>query len=113
MFTQELARRLRSHGLSRISTNALHPGAVASNFGDHGGGWMTTVIQWSRPFMLSVAEGAETSIFLASAPEVENVSGGYFAKKKAAPVRHAFNTPAHARQLWELSEQLTETRFLD
>ena len=112
MFTQELARRLRAHGLRNISTNALHPGAVASNFGDNGGGWMTKVIQWSRPFMLSVALGAETSIFLASAPEVENVSGGYFAKKKAEPVRHAFNTPENARQLWELSEQLTGARFL-
>ena len=112
MFTQELARRLRAHGLTTISTNALHPGAVASNFGDHSGGWMTKVIQWSRPFMLSVAQGAETSIFLASALEVAEVSGGYFAKKKAEPVRHAFNTPAHARKLWELSEELTGTRFL-
>lgn len=113
MFTQELARRLRAHGLTNISTNALHPGAVASNFGDHGGGWMTKVIQWSRPFMLSVAQGAETSIFLASVPEVQNVSGGYFAKKRAEPVQHAFNTAENARLLWALSEQLTETRFLD
>ena len=113
MFTQELARWLRAHGLSHISTNALHPGAVASNFGDNGGGWMTKVIQWSRPFMLSVAQGAETSIFLASAPEIQSVSGGYFAKKKPVPVRHSFNTPEHARQLWTLSEQLTEIRFLD
>lgn len=112
MFTQELARRLRAHGIANVTTNALHPGAVASNFGDHGGGWMTKVIQWSRPFMLSVAQGAETSIFLASAPEVQHISGGYFAKKKAVPVRHAFNTPEHARQLWKLSEQLTETQFL-
>ena len=112
MFTQELARRLRVHGIANVTTNALHPGAVASNFGDHGGGWMTKVIQWSRPFMLSVAQGAETSIFLASAPEVQHISGGYFAKKKAEPVRHGFNTPEHARQLWKLSEQLTETHFL-
>jgi len=63
--------------------------------------------------MLSVAQGAETSIFLASAPEVQNVSGGYFAKKKAEPVQHAFNTAENARLLWALSEQLTETRFLD
>ena len=112
MFTQELARRLRAHGIAHVTTNAVHPGAVASNFGDSAGGWLGKLTQLARPFMLSVEKGAETSIFLASAPEVSAISGGYFAKKKAEPVRHAFNTPEHARQLWQLSEQLTATSFL-
>ena len=112
MFTQELARRLRAHGIANVTTNAVHPGAVASNFGDSAGGWLSKLTQLARPFMISVEKGAETSIFLASAPEVGSTSGGYFAKKKPEPVKHAFNTPAHARQLWEMSEALTETRFL-
>ena len=112
MFTQELARRLRAHGIANVTTNAVHPGAVASNFGDSAGGWLSRLTQLARPFMISVEKGAETSIFLASAPEVASTSGGYFAKKKPEPVKHAFNTPAHARQLWEISEQLTETQFL-
>jgi NAD(P)-dependent dehydrogenase (short-subunit alcohol dehydrogenase family) len=112
MFTQELARRLRAHGISNVTTNAVHPGAVASNFGDSAGGWLGKLTQLARPFMLTVAQGAETSVFLAAAPEVASVSGGYFAKKKAQSVTHPFNTAAHARQLWELSEQLTGTRFL-
>ena len=113
MFTQELARRLRAHDIANITTNAVHPGAVASNFGDSAGGWLGKLTRLARPFMLTVEKGAETSIFLASAPEVAAVSGGYFAKKRAEPVQHAFNTPAHAKQLWALSEQLTGTQFLD
>ena len=112
MFTQELARRLRTHGIAHVTTNAVHPGLVASNFGDSGSRWVAALAQLARPLMISVAKGAETSIFLASAPEVATVSGGYFVKKKPVPVRHAFNTPEHARQLWELSEQLTATSFL-
>ena len=113
MFTQELARRLRAHGIANVTTNAVHPGAVASNFGDSAGGWLSKLTQLARPFMISVEKGAETSLFLATAPEVATTSGGYFAKKKPEPVKHAFNTPAHARQLWEMSEALTDTRFLD
>lgn len=112
MFTQELARRLRAHGISNVTTNALHPGVVASNFGDSAGGWLGKLTALARPFMISVAKGAETSIFLASDPSVATTSGGYFDKKKTAPVKNAFNTPEHARQLWEQSEQLTGTRFL-
>ena len=112
MFTQELARRLRAHGIANVTTNALHPGVVASNFGDSAGGWMGKLTALARPFMISVAKGAETSIFLASDPAVASTSGGYFDKKRAEPVKNSFNTPEHARQLWTLSEQLTDTQFL-
>ena len=113
MFTQELARRLRSHGIANVTTNAVHPGVVASSFGDSAGGWLGKLTALARPLMSTVAEGAETSIFLASAPEVAAISGGYYARKRAEPVQHPFNTPEHARRLWEMSEQLTATRFLD
>ena len=112
MFTQELARRLRAHGIVHVTTNAVHPGVVATGFGSAAGGLMSFLTRLGRPFMISVAKGAETSIYLASAPEAAASSGGFFDKKKAVPVKHAFNTPEHARQLWELSEQLTGTKFL-
>ena len=112
MFTQELARRLRTHGIVHVTTNAVHPGVVATGFGSAAGGLMSFLTRLGRPFMISVAKGAETSIYLASAPEAAASSGGFFDKKKAVPVKHAFNTPEHARQLWELSEQLTGTKFL-
>jgi NAD(P)-dependent dehydrogenase (short-subunit alcohol dehydrogenase family) len=112
MFTQELARRLRAHGIANVTTNAVHPGVVASNFGSSAGGLLGKLTLLARPLMISVEKGAETSIFLASAPEVASTSGGYFAKKKPVAVTHSFNTAEHARQLWELSERLTGTTFL-
>ena len=112
LFTQELARRLRAHGLANITTNALHPGVVASSFGSAANGLMSVFVQLGRPFMISAAKGAETSVFLASDPAVATTSGGYFDKKRAEPVKNSFNTPEHARQLWKLSEQLTGTQFL-
>ncbi|MGI4884816.1 MAG: SDR family oxidoreductase [Janthinobacterium lividum] len=113
MFTQELARRLRAHGIANVTTNSLHPGAVATGYGSHSGGWLTAVLQLGRPFMLSPEKGAETSIFLASDPSVAAVSGGFYSKKKPEPVRSSFNTPANAQRLWEMSEALTTTQFLD
>ena len=112
LFTQELARRLRAQGIASITTNALHPGVVATNFGASAGGWWSQLAVLARPFMVSVEKGAETSIFLATASEVAAVSGGFFAKKKALPVHHPFNTAEHARQLWQLSEELTGASFL-
>ncbi|MDO7845872.1 SDR family oxidoreductase [Hymenobacter sp. M29] len=113
MFTQELARRLRAHSITNVTTNAVHPGVVATSFGDSAGGWLGKLTALARPFMISVEKGAETSIFLASAPEAAAVSGGFFDKKKAVAVKSSFNTEANARQLWQLSEQLTGVAFLD
>ena len=113
MFTQELARRLRAHGIANVTANALHPGIIASSFGSGASGLMSLIVRYGRALMISAEKGAETSVFLASDPAVAAVSGGYFDKKKATPVGNAFNTPEHARQLWALSEQLTGTQFLD
>ncbi len=113
MFTQELAKRLRAHGITNVTTNALHPGAVATGYGQQSGGWLTALLTLGRPFMLSPEKGAETSIFLASDEGVGATSGGYFNKKKPAPVKSSFNTAANNQRLWQLSEQLTNTTFLD
>lgn len=113
MFTQELARRMRAHGIHNVVTNCLHPGFVASDFGEGTGGWMKLALLLGKPFQISPEKGAQTSIFLATDPRMGSISGGLFDKKEAVPVKHAFNTPAHAQQLWELSEELTGTRFLD
>jgi NAD(P)-dependent dehydrogenase (short-subunit alcohol dehydrogenase family) len=113
MFTQELARRLRSHGITNVTTNALHPGAVATGYGQQSGGWLSAVLALGRPFMLSPEKGAETSIFLASDSSVATVSGGYYSKKKPEPVKSSFNTLANSQRLWAMSEELTGTKFLD
>ncbi len=113
MFTQELAARLRAHGITNITTNCLHPGAVATGYGQQTGGIVGAALSLARPFMLSPEKGAQTSIFLATDAKIGAVSGGFFSKKKPEPVKSSFNTAANNRRLWELSEQLTTTKFLD
>jgi NAD(P)-dependent dehydrogenase (short-subunit alcohol dehydrogenase family) len=104
LFTLELARRLEG---SDVTANCLHPGVVATNIFRNLGtiGKVFTFV--GRPFMLSSARGAETSVYLASSPDVAKVSGKYFDKcKEARLLPHATDMEA-ARRLWEVSEQLT------
>ena len=101
-FALELADRLRGTG---VTSNALHPGAIASDFGAVGG-WFGLGFKLAKPFMLTPEQGARTQIFLASSPEVEGITGGYFIRKKQqAPPRQA-GDPQVRRKLWELSELL-------
>jgi NAD(P)-dependent dehydrogenase (short-subunit alcohol dehydrogenase family) len=102
-FARESARRLAARG---VTSNALHPGAVASNFGASGSALYRIGTKIARPFLLTSEKGARTSIFLASAPEVSGVSGEYFVRcKPATPSREA-RDDASASRLWQLSEQL-------
>lgn len=111
LFTQELARQLRERNIRNIVTNSLHPGVIASNFGDNAKGWMSQAVRLVRPFLMSTEKGAETTVFLATDVAAGQVSGGFFAKKKAEPVKHTFNTPDNARQLWQASERLVGQQF--
>ena len=112
LFTQEMARRLRSHGIHHIVVNALHPGVVATNFSAHGTGWLALASRLVRPFVSTPAQGAATTLFLATDAAAAKSSGGYYVKQKPEAVRHPFNTPENARRLWQLSEELTNTQFL-
>ena len=108
LFTYELARRLEGSG---VTANCLHPGLVATRFGsgNHGvmGRAMRLGARLMRPFALSPARGAGTSIYLATSPEVEHMSGRYFVDSKATQSSHASYDEESARRLWEASEQLT------
>lgn len=102
-FATESARRLAAHG---VTSNALHPGAVASNFGASGSLLFRVGTRVARPFLLSSASGARTSIHLASAPEVAGLSGKYFVRRKEARPSRAARDAAKAGRLWVLSERL-------
>lgn len=104
LFTYELARRLESSG---ITANTLHPGFVATNFGKGGGAFWQTVFTGLRPFMIDAEKGAQTSIYLATAPEVAAVSGQYFIKSQPARSSPASYDQRAQRRLWEISERLT------
>jgi len=104
LFTTELARRLAG---SKVTANCLHPGVVATNiFNTMGfGGRLLSVL--FRPFMLSPTKGALTSVYLASSPEVANVTGKFFDKCRETPTAPAAQDAEVARRLWEVSERMT------
>jgi retinol dehydrogenase 14 len=105
LFTYELARRLEGTG---VSANCLHPGAgIRTNFGSGVSGVLGFTVRALTPLMKSPEKGAETSIYLASSPEVEGVSGRYFAKKAEARSSVVSHDERLARRLWEVSAELT------
>jgi NAD(P)-dependent dehydrogenase (short-subunit alcohol dehydrogenase family) len=105
LFTRELARRWDDTG---ITANAVHPGFVASDFGRDGdGGRLAGVVMpLLKPFALSPEQGAQTQIYVASAPELAGITGGYWAKSAPATPSAAAQDDAAAARLWEVSEQL-------
>jgi NAD(P)-dependent dehydrogenase (short-subunit alcohol dehydrogenase family) len=100
LFTYELARRVEGTG---VTVNALHPGVVATNFGMNNGGIVGLVIRLFRLAFISPERGAQTSIYLATSPEVEGVTGKYFVTCKAVPSSPASYDAATARRLWQAS----------
>lgn len=104
LFTYELARRLEGSG---VTANVLHPGVVRTAFAqEDSGGWMRLMLPVVRPFMKTPERGAETSIYLASSPEVDGVSGRYFANSRPKASSRASYDTAAARRLWEVSAGL-------
>lgn len=103
LFTNELARRLEDTG---VTANSLHPGFVATNFGKNNGGVVGLFMPVAQIFAIGPEKGAETTIFLASAPEVEGVTGKYFTKKLPVEPAKAARDVAAERRLWEVSEKL-------
>ena len=104
LFTRELARRLQGSG---VTANCLHPGFVATRFGDNNPGFLGIAIRIAKPLAaLSPEKGAETIIYLASSPAVEGKSGGYYFKSApATPTKEAQND-ADAKRLWDVSAKI-------
>jgi NAD(P)-dependent dehydrogenase (short-subunit alcohol dehydrogenase family) len=105
LFTYELARRLQGTG---VTANCLHPGFVATNIGQSGVGRVgrSIVKLIFSSLGISPEEGAKTSIYLASSPDIEGVTGKYFVKSipvRSAPISY---DESLQRQLWEESAKL-------
>jgi NAD(P)-dependent dehydrogenase (short-subunit alcohol dehydrogenase family) len=104
LFTRELARRLQGTG---VTANCLHPGFVASRFGDDNGGLFRIGIGIAKRLLaISLEDGAATSIHLASAPEVEGRTGLYFDKCKPATPSAAAQDDTVAQELWLRSARI-------
>jgi NAD(P)-dependent dehydrogenase (short-subunit alcohol dehydrogenase family) len=105
LFARELARRLTGTG---VTSNALHPGFVASNFGRENSGALALVMPLLHFLAISEEEGAKTSIYLATSPDVAGTSGKYFKKCREATPSQAAQNDADAARLWEVSESLLQ-----
>ncbi|MFX1575278.1 MAG: SDR family oxidoreductase [Promethearchaeota archaeon] len=108
LFTYELARRLEGTG---VTVNALHPGFVRTNFGRRGRKWYVRILfDIARIFAISVEKGAKTSIYLASSPEVKDVTGKYFYRSKPMKSSKASYDRDSQKKLWQLSEDAFKDR---
>lgn len=103
LFTRELARRLAGSG---VTANCVHPGPVATRLGQNNGRLGRLLTGALRPFFLTPAQGAETSIYVASAPGLSQVSGAYFAKKREREPSAAARDDEAARALWDASSRI-------
>ena len=107
MFAYELARRLEG---TRVTSNTLHPGFVATGFAKNNGTLYRYGMALLRPFALSPERGAQTTIYLASSPEVAGVTGEYFVKRKPAKSSKTSHDIAAQQRLWQISEELTKLK---
>jgi retinol dehydrogenase-14 len=105
MFTYELARRLDGTG---VTATVLHPGVVRTSFGaEDREAYLAVLIRVARVFMKTPAQGAGTPVYLASAPQVEGISGRYFVNRKPRTSSNASRDTAAAARLWQVSAELT------
>jgi NAD(P)-dependent dehydrogenase (short-subunit alcohol dehydrogenase family) len=108
MFTYELARRLDG---TKVTATVLHPGFVATGFGHNNGGVMRSgMVALQKIIAKKPEQGAATSVYLASSPEVEGVTGKYFSSGKEAKSSAASHDVGAQQRLWMLSEQMMSQR---
>ncbi len=106
LFTVELARRLAG---TSVTVNALHPGFVNTGWAKNGNGLMPKLMAVITPLVARTPEkGAETSIYMASSPEVETITGKYFFDCKPKQPTVQATDMAAAKKLWEVSAQLVK-----
>jgi retinol dehydrogenase 12 len=104
LFTYALARRLAGKG---VTANCLHPGVVGTGFGQNTPGFLKTALGLAKPFLITPEIGAATSIYLASSPDVADVSGKYFAKCAPVASSKLSGDVALQEKLWEVSARQT------
>jgi NAD(P)-dependent dehydrogenase (short-subunit alcohol dehydrogenase family) len=104
LFTYELARRLEGTG---VTVNALHPGFIATGFARNNGFFYNFGMKVIGLFIRKPDQGAQTSVYLASSPEVEGLSGKFFVDSKAIDSSPLSHDQALSEKLWQVSLELT------
>lgn len=109
LFNRALARRLQGSG---VTSNTLHPGAVATSMGSNNGTLGKVAMVLLKPFFLTPEQGASTSVYLATDPAAAAHNGEYFIKCKPVRPRPWAEDDVAAERLWTLSETLLRERSL-
>ncbi|HEV8359481.1 MAG TPA: SDR family NAD(P)-dependent oxidoreductase [Candidatus Thermoplasmatota archaeon] len=104
LFTRALAKRLDPR---ELTANCMHPGVVRTNFGMSGGLMVGGAMRLARPFLRSPERGADTAVWLASAPEVDGQTGGYYKDRRLRQPSPRARDDALAEQVWQQSAKLT------
>ena len=106
LFTYELLKKVPAD----ITVNCLHPGFVATNFGHNNGGFVSPILKIAKWISaIEPEDGAKTSIFLCSSPEVEEVSGKYFFKCQPKTSSRQSRNKDTGKRLWQISSDLAST----
>jgi NAD(P)-dependent dehydrogenase (short-subunit alcohol dehydrogenase family) len=103
LFARELAQRLEG---TRVTSNALHPGAVRSNLGAESTWYAGQILALVKPFLRTAEKGAETSVYLATSGAVTTTNGEYFYDRKPKKLKRSALDHEQARRLWALSERI-------
>lgn len=110
IFTRELSRRLEGTG---VTANCLHPGVIDTGIWRNVRFPLTLGLNFMKLFFKTIPEGAQTTIYLAVADEVKNVSGKYFMDCKEMEVQKYILSEKKAKKLWEVSEKMVHLKSED
>lgn len=103
LFTRELALRL--HG-TKVTVNCVHPGAVGTNIGvNRETGFGKSILKLLSYFFLTPEQGADTAIYLATAPELREVTGQYYYRRKIKQLSPRAQNRQEAERLWLWSQE--------
>jgi retinol dehydrogenase-14 len=105
LFTRELARRLQGTG---VTANCLHPGAVATNIWSHAQWWALPFLSLAKLFMVTPEQGGDAIVFLATSPELEGQTGGYYESNKQVRPSRLAQDDALASKLWDASAKMVK-----
>ena len=109
LFTKDLDNKAKDHG---ITTYSLHPGYVLTELGRHN--WFSTLFNLivGTLYGRTPVRGAQTTIYCAVEEGLEKYSGGYFSNCTLSTASADGRNDGFAKKLWELSERITDTKFL-
>lgn len=108
LFTKELAARLQG---TKVTVNSVHPGAVSTNIGvNRETGFGRSILKLLSYFFLTPEQGADTAIYLATAPELSEVTGQYYYQRKIKQLSSRAENKQEAERLWQWSQEQVSLR---